>query len=68
MSLIKQLRTLYREGKMDEFNRVYGMGKWMLTEEERNKIEVNVFNKTSPLVDYAVKELGWKKINGKSSR
>ncbi|MFA6790418.1 MAG: hypothetical protein WCR65_02470 [Parcubacteria group bacterium] len=59
MKLIVELRQLYKEGKIEELKRKYTLGKWMLSEEERNNIE-KALAKEESLFDYALRKMGGK--------
>jgi hypothetical protein len=37
--LLEKLRELYREGKFEDLRKAYLLGAWMLTKEDRLKIE-----------------------------
>ena len=59
MTLINELRKLWKEGKKEEFWRLYDLGGWKLEKEIRDKIEKLRSNTSA--IDYA-KSLGWKEI------
>ena len=70
--LLIVLRQLYKERDFDNLRKKYLLGAWLLTNEDREKIErvLNVqYKPTTPeqqkLIDYCVEELGWKLIHDK---
>lgn len=66
--IIEELRDLWRNGKFQDLRKKYVLCAWMLTKEDRDKIEAVIgkqFREEStqdPLITYAVNELGYKKI------
>jgi len=59
--LLNELRQLYLDRNFKELKRKYLLSRWMLTPEDREKIEKVVFvevNKELSILEYAQKEIG----------
>lgn len=61
--LLDELRQLYRDGKLKELKRKYSLGFWILTEQQRRKIEKILGLEQRCLYDYAVNKLGYKPVD-----
>jgi hypothetical protein len=60
-SLMNELRQLYLDRNFKELKRKYLLSRWMLTPEDREKIDKVVFvevNKELSILEYAQKEMG----------
>lgn len=72
-NITETLRQYWKEGNWKEFNRLYSLGKWMIPEEEKKKIDAALIKKgflkekyvpgtQSSLLDEAMKIMPGSKI------